>query len=97
APEQLCWAIVITDTSCTLSREFVENVQNRNVYTLLEVINRVTPPGSIIYTDEWRSYELLNPNDLYIHKTVTTNAILLIRLSECILKIQSLIIINLNI
>ncbi|KCZ79174.1 hypothetical protein H312_03443, partial [Anncaliia algerae PRA339] len=71
SPSEPSWALVFADTSYFPSRGYVELVENRKSSTLLEVINRVVLPHSIIYTDEWPSYANINQNEAYLHRTVT--------------------------
>ena len=60
----------MTDSSTIPSKGNTEIVESRDASTLLPIIERVERPGSIIYTDEWASYNALGRNDNYRHKTV---------------------------
>ncbi|KAG0439165.1 hypothetical protein DMUE_2623 [Dictyocoela muelleri] len=47
----------------------MEIVPNRKKETLLPIIQRVVSPGSIIHSDEWPAYRIINA-ELYEHGTV---------------------------
>lgn len=51
-------------------RVFLVKIENRSLETLEDVISKHVYPGSIIYTDLWRSYSQLATNFDYTHFTV---------------------------
>jgi len=48
---------------------FIVPVSNRSTETLLPIIKQFVAPGSIIYTDKWRAYDILS-NENYRHFSV---------------------------
>lgn len=50
------WVFGIADTSSTPARYYVELVENRKAITLLPIILNICRSGSIIWSDEWSSY-----------------------------------------
>jgi len=50
------WVFGIADTSFKPSKGYMEVVSDRSAETLLEIINRVCRPGSIMYSDKWTAY-----------------------------------------
>ena len=68
-PRKPMWVFGIADTSFKPAIGFMEIVENRNSETLLPIIQSVARPGSIIHTDEWRSYRGIQRMG-YAHKTV---------------------------
>lgn len=68
-PTTQSWALCICDTSYTPARGFVVPVNNRSTNTILPIIRSKVRPGSIIVTDEWRSYNRLSLQG-YMHQTV---------------------------
>jgi transposase-like protein len=63
------WVFGIVDTSTTPAKYFVKVVVNRTSEALLPIICQVCRPGTIIWSDEWRSYNRLNSLG-FIHSTV---------------------------
>ncbi|KAG0439534.1 hypothetical protein DMUE_2368, partial [Dictyocoela muelleri] len=55
-------------TSFKPAKYYVEVVPNRRRETLLPIIERICRPGTIIWSDEWRSYNNLSLN--FHHETV---------------------------
>jgi transposase-like protein len=49
---------------------FMVEVQNRDAYTLADIITTHVAPGSIIHTDCWKGYSFLSNIDEITHKTV---------------------------
>ena len=53
------WVFGIVDTSFVPARGFMTVVPNRSAATLKPIIQHVVRPGTIIHSDEWRSYNNL--------------------------------------
>ncbi|KCZ78569.1 hypothetical protein H311_00398, partial [Anncaliia algerae PRA109] len=53
------------------SRGYVEIVENRPSTTLLDVINCVFLPHSVMLTDEWKEYSKIYQINSYFHKQIT--------------------------
>jgi len=70
APSTPCWAVCIVDVSHFPAKGYIELVDRRNAETLIPIIARVTRPGSIIQTDEWRAYNEISKAGCYEHKKV---------------------------
>ncbi|KRH94301.1 hypothetical protein M153_3040003, partial [Pseudoloma neurophilia] len=66
---QIC-EIFLVDTSTKPSKRYAEIVAYQTSSTLLEVIERVIRPGSIIHTDEWAAYSTLRRSNQFEHRTV---------------------------
>lgn len=64
------FAICIVEASDREEKGFVQIIPNRTTNELLPIINRVVLPGTVIHTDEWKSYQKLKDFDIYEHKTV---------------------------
>ncbi|KAG0424152.1 hypothetical protein DMUE_6107 [Dictyocoela muelleri] len=62
------WVFGIADTTLKPARYFVKVVPNRRKETLLSIINNVCRPGTIIWSDEWRSYDSIHEN--FLHERV---------------------------
>ena len=69
-PRQQVWLLCIVDTSFTPSRGFCKIVENRTAAHMLPLISDVVRPGSIIYTDEFASYNQLGSLNEYEHRSV---------------------------
>ena len=60
----------IVDTSFKPSVGFMEIVENRGAEILLPIIQSVVRPGSIVHSDEWRSYRQIQGRTGLSHRTV---------------------------
>jgi hypothetical protein len=60
APQQERWVFGIADTSSSPAKYFVTLVNNRAANTLQPIILQVVRPGTIVWSDEWRSYRSLS-------------------------------------
>ena len=49
---------------------FLVEVEHRDTATLLPIIQQHIRPGSIVYSDEWSSYQSLNAATGLVHNTV---------------------------
>lgn len=63
------WVFGICDISTSPSNYFVSLVENRKSSTLLPIIRNICRTGTIIWSDEWRSYNNIGDNN-YDHLTV---------------------------
>lgn len=68
-PKHQVWALTIVDTTFKPSKGFAKIVTDRSKAILLPIIKDVVRCGSIIYTDEWKSYTDLSLN-FYEHRTI---------------------------
>lgn len=69
-PREQVWALGIVDTSYNPARAYYKIVSDRRASTLLPIITQKVRVGSIIVTDEFKSYNALaNMND-YEHRTI---------------------------
>ena len=50
------WVFGMVDTSKRPALGYMEVVQQKTAATLLPVINSHVAPGTVVQTDEWRSY-----------------------------------------
>ena len=64
------WVFGIVDTSFKPSVGFMEIVENRGAEILLPIIQSVVRPGSIVHSDEWRSYRQIQGRTGLSHRTV---------------------------
>lgn len=64
------WVFGILDTSQTPAIGYMEIVPKRDAATLLPIIQRIVRPGSVIYSDEWRSYRHIQRDLGLVHHTV---------------------------
>ncbi|KAG0440321.1 hypothetical protein DMUE_1829 [Dictyocoela muelleri] len=62
------WVFGIVDTAFKPAKYFVKVVPNRRKETLIAIINDVCRPGTIIWSDEWRSYYSIHEN--FAHERV---------------------------
>lgn len=69
-PRQQIWALVIVDCFVTPAAGFCTIVPNRKAETLIPIINNVVREGSIIHTDEFRSYLGLRVDERYTLRQV---------------------------
>ena len=69
-PRSQTWLICIVDTSFLPSRGFCCLVDNRSASHLLPIILNVVRPGSIIHTDDFKSYIKLSNISDFNHLTV---------------------------
>ena len=70
AAEIPIWVCGIVDTSFKPSVGFMEIVENRGAEILLPIIQSVVRPGSIVRSDEWRSYRQIQGRTGLSHRTV---------------------------
>ena len=70
AAEIPIWVFGIVDTSFKPSVDFMEIVENRGAEILLPIIQSVVRPGSIVHSDEWRSYRQIQGRTGLSHRTV---------------------------
>ena len=70
AAENPFWVFGIVDTSFKPSVGFMEIVENRGAEILLPIIQSVVRPGSIVHSDEWRSYRQIQGRTGLSHRTV---------------------------
>ncbi|KAG0425100.1 hypothetical protein DMUE_6057 [Dictyocoela muelleri] len=70
SPREKTWCLCIVDTSFVPSRGFACVLLNRKKETILPIINSVVRAGSLIHTDEFKSYHELRNNRNYEHATV---------------------------
>ena len=63
------WVFGIVDTSFVPVKCFLKVVPDRKSSTLIPIINDICLPGTIIFSDEWASYQNIDKN-LYLHDTV---------------------------
>ena len=70
APEIPFWVFGIVDTSFKPSVGFMEIVENPGAEILLPIIQYVVRPGSIVHSDEWRSYRQIQGQTGLSHRTV---------------------------
>lgn len=63
------WIFGIVDTSYVPARGYLQCVQNRTKKVLLPIIKRIVRSGTIIHSDEWSSYKILQRNG-FCHDTV---------------------------
>lgn len=70
APVQQTWLLCIVDTSTTPSIGFATIIENKSSNTLIPIISSVVKSGSIIHSDELKSYIKLKDINGYIHKSV---------------------------
>ena len=68
-PASTLWVLSLVDTSVRPAIGYMEIVDKRDADTLLPIIQRVVRTGSIIHTDEWRSYRNLQGLG-FTHRTV---------------------------
>ncbi|KAG0440936.1 hypothetical protein DMUE_1409 [Dictyocoela muelleri] len=54
------WVLGIADTSHRPAKYYVKLVNNRYANTLLPIIQHVCRSGTLIWSDEWRSYNNVN-------------------------------------
>ena len=64
------WVFGIVDISFKPSVGFMEIVENRGAEILLPIIQSVVRPGSIVHSDEWRSYRQIQGRTGLSHRTV---------------------------
>lgn len=69
ATEHEIWVFGIADTSYSPARVYLEVVQNRSAAVLLPIVQRVCRAGSIIVSDQWRSYNNIDSLG-FEHRTV---------------------------
>ena len=55
-PAQTVWVFGLADRSVKPALTYMEVVEKRDANTLLPIIKKVVRPGTIIHSDEWRSY-----------------------------------------
>ena len=70
AAEIPIWVFEIVDTSFKPSVGFMKIVENRGAEILLPIIQSVVRPGSIVHSDEWRSYRQIQGRTGLSHRTV---------------------------
>ncbi|KAI0985001.1 hypothetical protein GJ496_008045 [Pomphorhynchus laevis] len=63
------WVFGICDTSFVPARGYLQVVPNRASSTLLPIIEQVCKKGTIIHSDEWKSYKKLHEIG-FLHETV---------------------------
>ena len=69
AHDQSKWVFGILDTSTKPGIGYMELVPNRSAEVLLPIIQKVVLPGSIIHSDQWKSYRTLQGMG-FEHRTV---------------------------
>ena len=69
APKSQIWALTIVDTSHKPALGYAEVIKNKSGEILIPISQRIVIPGSIIHTDEHKTYRLLIEKG-YIHDTV---------------------------
>ena len=67
--DALLWVFGMVDTSNSPAIGYMEIVENRSADVLLPIIKKVIRPGSIIHSDQWKSYRNLQEKG-YNHRTV---------------------------
>ncbi|KAG0441128.1 hypothetical protein DMUE_1280 [Dictyocoela muelleri] len=70
SPRKAIWAITIVCTDKIPCKGYIEIVNDRRANTHMPIIQRVVRSGSIIYTDELKSYMGLSNINGYIHQNV---------------------------
>jgi transposase-like protein len=70
-PREQVWALLFVETSIYPSRIFIELLNDKKKTSIIPIIARVVRPGSIIYTDEWSSYNDLALFNNYQYLSVT--------------------------
>ena len=63
------WVFGIVDTSTHPGKYYVQLVPDRSADTLIPILRNVCKDGSIIWSDEWRSYNNIENNN-FEHQTV---------------------------
>jgi len=69
APKKQIWALTIVDTSHKPALGYAEIIENKSSGILIPIIQKIVIPGSIIHTDEHKSYGVLTQKG-YLHDTV---------------------------
>ncbi|KCZ76047.1 hypothetical protein H311_02963 [Anncaliia algerae PRA109] len=62
-------AIYLIGYDNKITKCYAEVIKDKNIETILPIINRVVIPGSFIFTDEHKSYQNLNKQG-FLHGTV---------------------------
>lgn len=65
------WAITMVDTTTTPALGYAEVVPDRSSKTMIPIIEKIVRSGTIIQTDEWKSYNPLSNMDCYEHRKIT--------------------------
>jgi len=65
------WALFIVDTSTQPATCFATLIPNRQTKTIIQIIERIVRPGSIIHTDDAQVYQRLDKSEIgYVQETV---------------------------
>ena len=64
------WVLGLFDTQYVPARPYLQLVRRRNAATLLGIIQRQVQPGSILHTDQWAAYHLIQRQLGLNHRTV---------------------------
>ncbi len=69
-PRTAMWVFGLVDASAKPCIGYMEIVDKRNADTLLPIIQKIVKTGSVIHSDEWKTYKRIQQDLGFNHRTV---------------------------